>query len=150
MVKINLKILEIEDVELKQNSIEPYLFTRIYITLCYKTKEDLFVYEQGLVDTGAIVSLLPKRVWGRLPIEIIGDHYIKGIVKKKECTLPVKIAKVKNKLIDEFGNETSEFITTVYCVDSDDVPLILGLKEVMDKLDLHILFSKEKAYFEEK
>ena len=149
MVKINLNILEIEDIELKRGSISPYLFTRIYATVGYKTKEGLFIYEQGLVDTGAIVSLLPRRVWEKLSIKIIGQHYIKGVIKKKECVLAVKIAKVRSKLIDEFGNETFEFDKIAYCADSDDIPLILGLKEAIDRLNLHILFSKNKAYLEQ-
>ena len=75
MNKINLKILEIEDIELKQKNIEPNLFTRVYATISFKTKEKNFIYEQGLVDTGAIVSLLPKRVWKKLPIETIDYTY---------------------------------------------------------------------------
>ncbi len=148
MARIYLKILEIEDIELKQKRIEPHIFNRIYATVGYKAK-DSFSYEEGLVDTGAIVSLLPKMVWKKLMVEPLGHHQIKGIVKKNECALPVMIAKVTCKLLDEFGNESSEFNSIVYCAESDDVPVILGLKGILDKLNLHILFDKNKAYLEE-
>jgi predicted aspartyl protease len=146
MNSIRLKILEIEDVELKYKRIEPYLFTRIYVTVIYKTKDNSMMYEQGLVDTGAIVSVLPKRVWEKLIINFVADHHVKGVVKKEECTLPVKIGFVKTKLIDELRNQTPTFTSLVYCAESNDVPVIFGMKDALDKFKLEIDTRKKQGH----
>lgn len=133
---IKLDVTEIEDIELKEKNIKPHFFTRIFCSILYEA-ESGYIVQKALVDTGAIVSLLPKQIWERLKIEFIGEHTVKGIVKTKECTMPVKIGYLNCKLIDE-QNETPVINMLVYCVDSDDVPVILGMKDALDKFDIKI------------
>lgn len=135
-MKIKLDITGIEDIELKNKGIEPYTFTRIFCSVLYETTSDSIV-QKALVDTGAIVSLLPRRIWKRLKIKIIGEHEVKGIVKKNECVLPVKIGIVNCKLVDS-QNETQWIPIVAYCVDSDDVPVLLGMKDALDRFKVEI------------
>lgn len=153
MTKINLRILDIEDIELKRLDKAPYIFTRIFVFVGYKKKEtsassqvgDFFV-RRAIVDTGAVVSLLPIAIWKQLGIKFIGYHTIKGIVKKQSCSLPVKIGFVETKLIDELKNETPIFTSLVYCADSNEVPLIFGIKDALDKFKLEINVKQKEGY----
>ncbi len=146
MTKISLRILDIEDIELKRIGKLPYLFTRIFIFVGYKKKNGDFFIRRAIVDTGAVVSLLPISIWKQLDIKFVGYHTIKGIVKKQSCSLPVKIGFVETKLIDELKNETSVFTSLVYCADSNEVPLIFGLKEALDKFKMEINIKQKEGY----
>ena len=161
MTKINLRILDIEDVELKRQHELPYAFTRIFVFVGYKKKEtnaseqsslrtrsqasDFFI-RRAIVDTGAVVSLLPIAIWKQLDIKFVGYHTIKGIVKKQSCSLLVKIGFVETKLIDELKNETSVFTSLVYCADSNEVPVIFGLKDALDKFKIEINIKQKQGY----
>ncbi|MBI3026517.1 hypothetical protein HYY70_00235 [Candidatus Woesearchaeota archaeon] len=114
MTKINLRILDIEDVELKKSDKAPYIFTRIFTFVGYKKN--------------------------------VGYHTIKGIVKKQSCSLPVKIGFVETKLIDELKNETHVFTSLVYCADSNEVPVILGIKDALDKFNIEINVKQRYGY----
>jgi len=148
MAKINLKVVDIEDIELKRIGKVPYNFTRIFVFVGYKNKESNFFIRRAIVDTGAIVSLLPIAIWKQLDIEFIGYHTIKGIVKKQSCSVPVKIGFVKTKLIDETKNETPTFRSLVYCADSNEVPVIFGMKEALDKFKIEINTKQKQGYLE--
>lgn len=141
---IKLDITEIEDVELKEKNIKPYLFTRIFCSALYEA-ESGHILQKALVDTGAIVSLLPKRIWKKLKIDFVGEHTVKGIVKKQECVLPVKIGVLNCKLVDD-ENETPSINILAYCVDSDDVPVIMGMKDALDKFKIEIDIKTGTGY----
>ena len=146
MVKIRLKVVDIEDVELKRLGKEPNIFTRIFVLISYQRKDGDFLTRRAILDTGAIVSILPASIWKQLDIDVIGYHSIKGIVKKESCLLPVKICLVKNKLIDEFGNETKIFKSLIYCASSNDVPVIFGIKDGLDKFKLNLDIKQKDAW----
>ena len=145
-MKINLRILDIEDVELKRTNKTLYVFTRIFVLVVYKKKSGDYFIRRAIVDTGAVVSLLPVAVWNQLDITFIGFHTIKGIVKRQSCSLPVKIGFVDTKLIDESKNETSIFRSLVYCADSNEVPIIFGLKDALDKFKIEINVKQKEGY----
>ena len=146
MAKIELKIVNIEDVELKKINKEPYLFTRIFVLVGYKKKEGDFFMRGAIVDTGAVVSLLPIAIWKQLDIKFMGYHTIKGIVKKQSCSMPVKIGFIETKLIDESKNETEIFTSPVYCADSNEVPLIFGMKDSLDKFKIEINVKQKEGH----
>lgn len=146
MVKIGLRIVDIEDVELKKLNKEPYLFTRVFVLVGYKKKYGDFFVRRAIVDTGAVVSLLPLAIWKQLDIKFIGYHVIKGIVKKDSCLIPVKIGFLETKLIDESKNETPTFTSIVYCADSNEVPIIFGIKDALDNFNIEINLKRKQGY----
>lgn len=148
MVKINLKVVDIEDIELKKLDKSPFIFTRIFAFIGYKKKDSGFFIRRAIVDTGAVVSLLPIAIWKQLDIEFVGYHNIKGIVKKQSCSIPIKIGFVETKLIDESKNETVSFRSLVYCADSNEVPVIFGMKDALDKFKIEINVKQGFGYLE--
>lgn len=146
MNKINLRVLDIEDVELKRLDKAPYIFTRIFTFVGYKKKDGDFFIRRAIVDTGAVASLLPIAIWKQLDIKFVGYHTIKGVVKKQSCMLPVKIGFAKCKVMDELKNETPTFTSLVYCADSNEVPLIFGMKDGLDKFRIEINAKQKQGH----
>ena len=124
----------------------PYIFTRVFAFVGYKKKDGGFFIRRAIVDTGAVASLLPIAIWKQLDIEFIGYHSIKGVVKKQSCMLLVKIGFAKCKLLDESKNETPVFISLVYCADSNEVPLIFGMKDGLDKFRIELNIKQKKGF----
>lgn len=146
MIKINLRVLDIEDIELKRLDKAPYIFTRVFAFVGYKKKNGDFFIRRAIVDTGAVASLLPIGIWKQLDINFIGYHSIKGVVKKQSCLLPVKIGFAKCKLLDESGNETPVFTSLVYCADSNEVPVIFGMKDGLDKFRIELNIKRKEGF----
>ncbi len=146
MIKINLRIIDIEDIELRKLNKPPYLFNRVFALVAYKKKDKFFFIRRTIVDTGAVVSLLPKTIWEQLDIEFLGSHHVKGIVKKKECIVPVKIGLAKTKLLDEQNNQTPSFTSLVYCADSNEVPIVFGMKDALDKFKIEINAKQKQGH----
>mgnify|MGYP001614353185 FL=1 len=145
MIKIELKIVDIEDVQLKKLDKKPYIFTRIFALVGYKKKDGSLFIRRTVVDTGAVVSLLPMSIWKQLDIKFFGYHIIKGVVKRESCSIPVKTGFIETKVIDE-QNETPTFTSLVYCADSNEVPLILGIKDALDKFKIEINVKQKQSY----
>lgn len=77
----------------------------------------------------------------------IGIKILKGIVLDRK--IPVNVGYVKAKLIDKDENESKEIKFLSYLAFTNKVPLILGMRNLLEEFDLHILFSKNEAHLEE-
>ncbi|MEA2033542.1 MAG: hypothetical protein U9N41_08175 [Euryarchaeota archaeon] len=76
-------------------------------------------------------------------------HSIRGIVAKKECSLPVKVSVIKGMLFDEDLNRTKEVEFYAFCAIGDRVPLILGFKRLLERFTICFNISSGMAYLEE-
>ncbi|MEM3608295.1 MAG: hypothetical protein QW238_05480, partial [Candidatus Bathyarchaeia archaeon] len=102
----------------------------------------------AIIDTGAHTSILPLTVWEEAYVELIGDYYVRGLVPKEECILPVKIGWVHGILLDRSGNRTSELKFRAYLAPTDEVPLIIGFKDLMDRCELQFNSKSLTGYVE--
>jgi len=102
----------------------------------------------GIVDTGAYVTLIPKSIWKNLEIEKITEHEITGLSIKPECAIPVIIGKTCCSLIDENGGTTGELKFHSYLALTDKVPLIIGFKDLLSKFKVCFNYENNKAYIE--
>lgn len=122
---------------------------RLFCRVAFKTKDGFTGPYPAIVDTGAPVSLIPYRLWSRSDTEILGNYTIKGIVPKKECFLSVKIGKISCILINRYG-KIKPLTIKAYFSSSDEVPLILGFKDLLERAKIHIDTSKNLSYLEYK
>ncbi len=120
---------------------------RVYAHMQFKLKDTWGPIEHGLIDTGAHTSVLPESIWKNIQFEIIGQHVLKGVLIKKECEIPVKIAKITAKFIDA-KNVSKEYIFTAYLVDGDKVPLLIGFRELMELFGVTINIKNKEAFIE--
>ena len=143
-IKINLEInREIRDkeLELKITNFKPLI--RIFGKIKF---QNLGLPEDVIIDTGAHISLIPFQLWKDLDVHIIAQHHMGGVVPEKN--IPVNVGYIKAKIVDEEENSTDELEFLSYLALTSKIPLILGMRDLLEKFDLYILFSKDKAYLE--
>jgi hypothetical protein len=103
----------------------------------------------AIVDTGAPISLIPLQIWKGWSIEAdaIRDSTIRGVVPLKECRLAVTLAEVKCKLAGVEA-ESDLLLVKAHLAPSDAVPLILGFKDLLDRMPLHVDYQTGEASIE--
>lgn len=97
-------------------------------------------------DTGAGISLLPRYESREIGVERCVPHKLTGISKREECLVPVKISRVKSRLIDSQGSLSPEFELWVAFAERDDVPSILGMKDIINSFKLETDPEEKKLY----
>ncbi|RLG25866.1 hypothetical protein DRN76_02165 [Methanosarcinales archaeon] len=118
---------------------------RVMAKVRFKTPFGYTKPYDAVVDTGAHTSLLPLEIWQDLETKILADYEVRGVAPKPECKVDVKVSKIKCVVFDELGNQKG-FEIFAYLASVGDIPLILGFKDLLEKLDLHIEFSENKAW----
>jgi hypothetical protein len=103
---------------------------------------------ETIFDTGAGISLLPRYVGEEIGIKKYVNHKLTGISKREECLVPVRISKVRTKLIDSKGNISPEFKIWVAFADRDDVPSVLGMKDIIDNFSFKSDAKQKTLYLE--
>lgn len=145
MGKINLWVNRtIRDLEMEEKipGLKPLI--RIECEVLFSGKD---VSETAIVDTGAHISLLPFQIWKDLDVDVIAEHHMSGVVPDKK--VPVDVGYVKARLIDEKGNESKEIRFLSYLAFTNKVALLLGMRDLLERFDMHINFSGNEAYIEE-
>jgi len=145
MTRINLLIdrtTKDEELEKKIPNLKPIIRIRGGIFL--KGAETA---EIAIIDTGAHISLVPFRFWRDLDVEILTEHYVSGVVPGKR--IPVNVGYMKGRLIDKEGNESKEIQFLAYLAFTNKVSLLLGMRDLLERFDIHINFSMNEAYLEE-
>lgn len=149
MVTISTRIIleinrETKDQELEEKipSLRPLI--RIFSKIKFP---ELEVPEDAIIDTGAHISIIPFYIWKKLNVEIIAEHKTSGIVPDKN--IPINVGYVTANIIDEYGNISQDIKFLSYLAFTSKIPLILGMRNILEKFNLHILFSQNKAYLEE-
>jgi hypothetical protein len=113
-----------------------------------KTKYGWSKPRLAIIDTGAHTSILPLTVWEEADVEIIGGHFVRGLVPREDCVLPVKIGRVHAVILDRLGHQSSELTFRAYLAPTDDVPLIIGFKDLMDRCELQFNSKSLTGYIE--
>ena len=101
----------------------------------------------AILDTGAPVSVIPFHIWSMSKIRMIKEYSVSGIVPKEECSFPVTVGEVSCILLDE-KQSTNNIKVKSYLAHSDDVPLIIGFKDLLDSFGFYFNFRENIAYIE--
>ncbi|MFQ5892026.1 MAG: hypothetical protein ACE5HW_04455 [Candidatus Methanofastidiosia archaeon] len=123
---------------------------RITCFVKFKSKNTYSDSYLAILDTGAHTSLIPNEIWKNIETEELAAHYIRGIIHKEECTLPVKVAKVKGIILDSKGNQSGDMKFHAFLCSTDDVPLILGIKDLLSEFKIVLDVSQYYGYLEVK
>lgn len=101
----------------------------------------------AIVDTGAPISLIPHKIWRRCITKVIGETELRGVIPKKECVMPVKVATIGLRLIDpEYATETIEI--KAYLAPNDNVPLVIGFEKLLSEFDVFFSYHTRNAFIE--
>lgn len=124
--------------------------TRLICKTKFKTPQDWSKTYNAIIDTGATITLIPLSIWQDINTEIIADHLVSGIISNEECKVPVKIAKVRIIIFDLSGNCTDELEITSYLSLLENVPLLLGFKDLLSRFKVCFDYEKREGYIEER
>jgi len=97
-----------------------------------------------MYDTGAMVSLLPSRFYDILGVEKYASIKLTGISPESEVT--ARLTGATLRLEDIEGNGSPGMEAWVAIAERDDVPLILGLRDIADTHEL-IVKPRERIFY---
>lgn len=95
------------------------------VSLCGTTT--WLAYRPAIVDTGAPLSLFPRRIWHGADYQPVGRVYVGGLTRKPECMFDVTLAIVQLVLRDPH-QQIGPIETHALLADHDDVPTLLGMR----------------------
>lgn len=124
-------------------------FVRIKCLIGFKEKDGTgYRLTEGIIDTGAYVTVLPKGLSERIEKEITGTYKIKGLNTRDECAILVSCGKTKSIIFDKSGNTSDELEISCYFANSDEVPIIVGFADILTRFKINIDYSNKKASLE--
>jgi len=135
---------ETRDLELERKIPDLKPIMRLKSAILFTGKD---VPDIAIIDTGAHISLIPFQTWEGLDVDMIAEHHTGGVVPGE--TMPVKVGYVKAMLLDEFGNESQEIRFLAYLALTNNVNLLLGVRDMLERFTLHLDFANDEAYLQE-
>ena len=99
-----------------------------------------------IYDTGATVTLLPARYADTLRIRNSVPIVLGGIVPAARLT--ASLTRVTLRLEDVDGQTSPEIVASVAIAERDDVPPVLGMKDISPTHELAISPKEGKFYLE--
>lgn len=148
MAKIQLIIRKLRDYELEKCIPDIGKVIRIICHIRLKKRDGWGDIECGLIDSGGFISLIPFTIWQDTDVKILGNYTLRGVVPKKGCELPVKVGKVKGILLDNLGNLSDELEFRAYLAPTDKVPLIIGIKDLLENFKIWFDIKNETGFIE--
>jgi len=121
---------------------------RVYCRITFKTGSGWTKPFPAIIDTGAHTSLVPFDIWSICKTKILANHHVRGLVPKKECKIDVQVGELTGALIDR-KNLSKRYKFLSYFAPTNEVPLILGFKELLSKLKLFVDYKNNIAWLEE-
>lgn len=102
---------------------------------------------RAIVDTGAPVTLLPKRMWRNAAHVALGRVRVGGISKREECRIPAMLAELDCSLLDG-ATRIGPLRFHAFLADSDNVPALLGMSGLLEKFRIVVDVTGNEAYLE--
>ncbi|PKP56299.1 MAG: hypothetical protein CVT88_02410 [Candidatus Altiarchaeales archaeon HGW-Altiarchaeales-1] len=149
-MQVRLRFEQFKSSGLENKLSESVNFIRLFCSIKFKTPAGWYKTKDAIIDTGAPISLIPLDVWNNSDVKILAEHRAYGINTKEECTIPVKVGKVKCILVDEEGNQSEEMEILSYLALTNTVPIILGFKDLLERFKLCFDFYEKEAWIEQK
>jgi len=147
--KVKLFFREFYSSEMEK-CIRGYRLIRLLGRIALKTSTGFTTPRKAIMDTGAHISVLPLNIWRLLDLETIGTSKLRGIVPKEECELEVSVGIVKCIIADKNGNKTNELEVHSLLALTDNVPILIGFKDLLDRFVIHSDYQSKEAWIEEK
>lgn len=138
--KINLYFETFKEPEFETEVI------RLKTYLKFRTIENWTEPFEGIIDTGAYTSVVPLSIWKRILFKSIKRIKIQGLSPKPECSIPAIKAKINCIILDEQGNYSRELEATSYLALIDDIPLIVGFRNILSIFKVTFNYRAKKAY----
>lgn len=147
--KIKLRFYSFRELELEEKVRGDVAMTRLICEIKFKTKDGWSVSYSAILDTGAPISVIPFQIWTDSEAELITDHRIRGIIPKEECVLPVLVGRINYVLVDR-ESISKEKRLLAYLALTNEIPLILGFKDLLSEFEIYSNYFNKEAWLEER
>ncbi len=147
-IKVKLTLLKQYDVELLRKIPDYGKLIRVIGWIKFKTLFGWTEPSHAIIDSGAHTSLIPLSLWQEIDVKIISDYYVRGLVPKPECKIDVKVGWIEGKIVDEYGNSTPKIKFRAFLALVDNIPLIIGFKDLLEKFLIKINPVANQAFIE--
>lgn len=122
-------------------------FVRIKCLIGFKEKDGGgYRLAEGIVDTGAYVTVIPKGLSERIDKQITGNYKMKGLNSRDECAISIDVGKTICVLFDKSAHTSQELEIACYFAHSDEVPVIIGFADILTKFKISIDYPNKKAF----
>jgi hypothetical protein len=128
-VNLFFRVFRDEELEEKVPDVD---IIRLKALIRFKTSGGWTPPYEAIVDTGAPLSLIPPFIWEDLEWTKLADHGTSGIAGG---SVPVQVGTVSCQLLDRKGHATEELEIIAFLSSNDDVPLIIGFKDLLDSFE---------------
>lgn len=124
-------------------------FIRIKCLIGFKRKDRTgYSLAEGIIDTGAYVSVIPKDLGEIIEREVTGQYRMKGINLRDECAIPVSVGKTTCILFDESGNTSGDLEISCFFANTNDIPVVIGFVDILTRFKINIDYPNKKAFLE--
>jgi hypothetical protein len=150
MAQINLRFSLGERPDLRYDE-QPFPVIRLVVDVRFLLADGSLskVYE-GLIDTGAYICCLPRRIWRPLLREVIKPNVIFGGVKRtKACQVRADFGVVRGLLLDQQGNQTRPYSFPAFLAHTDHVPLLIGFARLLQYFHACFDYEAQEAWIKE-
>ena len=144
-MRIKLFFETLTDPELERK-VKGVGIIRLKTSVQFKTGHGLTDPFDALVDTGAPMCLIPAFIWKKTIHTELFDHQVGGI---SGSIIPAKVGTIYCMLSEWEGNTTEEREIIAYLTLTDQVPLIIGFKDLLSQYIIHLDYRNKMAYIEE-
>ena len=144
MIKLYFK--EFHDIDLISKGAKS-LIIRVFVDMRFKTRDGWTIPYPAILDTGAHATLIPFRIWNKCPVNVITDHVVRGVVPREECALPILIGDISCVLADR-ERQSEELTISAYLALTDDIPLVIGFWDLLEKFKLIMDYRNKEAHLE--
>lgn len=139
-------LFETKRSQLRQNYAVPIIRLRGWVQ--FQTLDGFTRSYRVLIDTGSPISVIPFRIWAGCKVNLFGPDTIGGLLDKPECEIPAQAGEVSLILHDTNGHQTDLFTIRADLCDTSEVPLILGMHDVLARGKLYADYPNNEAWLE--
>jgi len=132
---------------LKEFGLDFGLMTSVPVNAQFLKQDGTWITIDMFFDTGAVISLVSAHVGEEIGLRKYVSHRLSGISRKEECVVPVRISRVRTRLIDSYGNISPEFDLWVAFAE-ESVPNVLGMKDIIQRFNFKADMKAKKLYLE--
>lgn len=142
--RLALTVKRLPDLELIDHG---FWLQRVLCDLRFLSSNGLTDPYPAIVDTGAPTSIIPRSLWSRTTVRQLKSFPLQGLVARKECAISVTAGIISAVLEDPAGHQLKRSFRA-YLAQTDEVPLILGMQDVLEEAKLHVDLKADTAWLE--
>jgi hypothetical protein len=142
--RLALTVKRLPDVELIDQG---FSLVRVLCDLRFPLPQGLSDPYPAIIDTGAPTSIIPLSLWSQTRVRRLKSFRLQGLVARKECAISVTAGVIGAVLEDSQGHQLRRSFRA-YLAQTDEVPLILGVQDMLENGQVFLDLKAQTAWLE--